>query len=149
MGKRPRRTPAEKARAQYTNYAVKEPMELMEFLTAKMPDASRTKLKSLLSKRVVLVDNVITTQFNFPLKPGMKVQISKDKGRKEFNNRLLKIVYEDAYIIVVKRCKDFCPSIRNVKKSAQPIPYLMNMCNVPDVNTECTLYIVWTETLPD
>ena len=29
MGKRPRRTPAEKARAQYTNYAVKEPMELM------------------------------------------------------------------------------------------------------------------------
>ena len=67
MEKRPRRTPAEKARAQYTNYAVKEPMELMEFLAAKMPDASRTKLKSLLSKRVVLVDNVITTQFNFPL----------------------------------------------------------------------------------
>lgn len=32
MEKRPRRTPAEKARAQYTNYAVKEPMELMEFL---------------------------------------------------------------------------------------------------------------------
>ena len=34
MEKRPRRTPAEKARAQYTNYAVKEPMELMEFLAA-------------------------------------------------------------------------------------------------------------------
>ena len=92
MEKRPRRTPAEKARAQYTNYAVKEPMELMKFLAAKMPDASRTKLKSLLSKRVVFVDNVITTQFNFPLQPGMKVQISKEKGKKEFNNRLLKIV---------------------------------------------------------
>ena len=103
MEKRPRRTPAEKARAQYTNYAVKEPMELMEFLAAKMPDASRTKLKSLLSKRVVFVDNVITTQFNFPLQPGMKVQISKEKGKKEFNNRLLKIVYEDAYIIVVEK----------------------------------------------
>ena len=103
MGKRPRRTPAEKARAQYTNYAVKEPMELMEFLAAKMPDASRTKLKSLLSKRVVFVDNVITTQFNFPLEAGMKVQISKQKGKKEFNNRLLKIVYEDAYIIVVEK----------------------------------------------
>ena len=103
MEKRPRRTPAEKARAQYTNYAVKEPMELMEFLAAKMPDASRTKLKSLLSKRVVLVDNVITTQFNFPLQAGMKVQISKEKGKKEFHNRLLKIVYEDAYIIVVEK----------------------------------------------
>ena len=67
--KRMKRTPAEKARAQYTGYLVKEPMELMDFLAAKMPDASRTKLKSLLSKRIVLVDNVITTQFNFPLQP--------------------------------------------------------------------------------
>ena len=50
-----------------------------------------------------IVDNVITTQFNFPLQPGMKVQISKEKGKKEFHNRLLKIVYEDAYIIVVEK----------------------------------------------
>ena len=33
-----------RARTQYTDYIVKEPMELMEFLNAKMPDASRTKL---------------------------------------------------------------------------------------------------------
>lgn len=78
-------------------------MELMDFLAAKMPDASRTKLKSLLSKRIVLVDNVITTQFNFPLQPGMKVLISKDKNKKEFRHPLLKIVYEDAYIIVVEK----------------------------------------------
>ena len=148
MEKRPRRTPAEKARAQYTNYAVKEPMELMEFLTAKMPDASRTKLKSLLSKRVVLVDNVITTQFNFPLKPGMKVQISKDKGRKEFNNRLLKIVYEDAYIIVVEKMQGLL-SVNTERQKERTAYTILNMCNVPDVNTECTLYIVWTETLPD
>ena len=77
-----------RARAQYTDYMVKEPMELMEFLAAKMPDASRTKLKSLLSKRIIYVDSVITTQYNFPLKPGMKVQISREKGRKEFNHKL-------------------------------------------------------------
>lgn len=100
---RVKRTPAEKARARYTGYLVKEPMELMEFLAAKMPDASRTKLKSLLSKRIVLVDNVITTQFNFPLQPGMKVLISKDKNKKEFKHPLLKIVYEDAYLIVVEK----------------------------------------------
>lgn len=100
---RKRRTPAEKARARYTDYAVKEPMELMEFLASKMPDASRTKLKSLLSKRVVLVDNVITTQYNFALKPGMKVQISKEKNKKEFRHPLLKIAYEDPYIIVVEK----------------------------------------------
>ena len=101
--KKPKRSAAEKAKAQYTGYTVKEPMELMEFLASKMPDASRTKLKSLLSKRIVYVDKVITTQFNFPLQPGMKIEISKDKGQKEFSNRLLKIVYEDAYIIVVEK----------------------------------------------
>ena len=80
---------------------VKEPMELMEFLATQMPQASRTKLKSLLSKRIVFVDNVITTQYNFPLKPGMKVQISRSRNNHEFHNKLLNIVYEDAYLIVV------------------------------------------------
>ncbi|MDR0989027.1 MAG: RNA pseudouridine synthase, partial [Prevotellaceae bacterium] len=92
-----------RARTQYTDYTVNEPMELMAFLAAKMPQASRTKLKMLLTKRVVFVDNVIVTQYNFPLKAGMKVQISRDKGGKEFRNKLLKIVYEDAYIIVVEK----------------------------------------------
>ena len=75
----------------------------MEFLSSQMPDASRTKLKSLLTKRVVYVDNVITTQFNFALQAGMNVQISKDKGRKEFHSSLLKIVFEDEYLIVIDK----------------------------------------------
>ena len=33
----------------------------------------------------------------------MRVQISKDKGRKEFSNRLMNIVYEDAYINVIEK----------------------------------------------
>lgn len=89
--------------AKYTTFPVKKPMELMEFLASQMPDASRTKLKSLLSKRVVYVDNVITTQFNFALKAGMNVQISKDKGRKEFSSSLLKIVFEDEYLLVIDK----------------------------------------------
>ena len=69
-----------RARNQYTDYVVREPMELMQFLAARMPQASRTKLKSLLSKRIVYVDQKITTQYNYPLKPGMKVQISREKA---------------------------------------------------------------------
>ena len=49
--------PYAKAQNQYTDYFVREPMELMEFLASKMPQASRTKLKSLLTKRVVFVDS--------------------------------------------------------------------------------------------
>ena len=92
-----------RARNQYTDYIVREPMELMEFLAARMPQASRTKLKSLLSKRIVFVNQRITTQYNFPLQPGMKVQISREKGNHEFRNRLLKLVYEDAYLMVVEK----------------------------------------------
>lgn len=92
-----------RAKAQFTNFNVNAPEELMTFLSQKMPDASRSTVKSFLTKRQVLVDNVIVTQYNFALKTGMKVQISKDKGRKEFNSSLLKIVYEDAYLLVINK----------------------------------------------
>ena len=92
-----------RAAAKYTIYNVTEPDELMAFLMKKMDGVSRTRVKALLSNRVVLVDNVIVTQFNHPLKPGMKVQISREKNKHEFRHPMLKIVYEDAYLIVVEK----------------------------------------------
>lgn len=95
--------PMARAAAKYTIYNVTEPDELMAFLIKKMDGVSRTRVKALLSNRVVLVDNVIVTQFNHPLKPGMKVQISREKNKHEFRHPMLKIVYEDAYLIVVEK----------------------------------------------
>lgn len=92
-----------RAKSKFMTFPVKEPCELMDFLMKAQDGISRTTAKSLLSKRQVYVDNVITTQYNFPLKPGMKVQISKEKGKKEFRSNLLKIVYEDAYILVIEK----------------------------------------------
>ena len=96
------RSMARKA-SQYTEFQVTEPAELMDFLMQKMSGISRNKVKSLLSNRVVLVDNTITTQYNFELKKGMKVQISRAKNNREFKNPMLKLVYEDAYILVVEK----------------------------------------------
>lgn len=87
----------------YTVFNVTEPAELMDFLMKKMDGISRNKVKSMLANRVVLVDNVITTPYNFALKPGMKVQVSKAKNNHEFRNPMLKLVYEDAYILVVEK----------------------------------------------
>lgn len=123
--RKPKRTLADKARAQYTGYSVKAPMELMDFLASQMPDASRTKLKSLLSKRIVLVDSVITTQFNFPLQPGMKVQISKDKNKREFHHPLLKIVYEDTYLIVVEK-KEGLLSVGTERQKERTAQHILN-----------------------
>ena len=95
--------PMARKAAKYTILNVTEPAELMDFIMKKMDGISRNKVKSLLTNRVILVDNVITTQDNFALKPGMKVQISKAKNNHEFKHPMLKLVYEDAYIIVVEK----------------------------------------------
>lgn len=86
----------------FVDYPVREAMELMPFLQ-KYVGGSRTKIKQLLSQRMVYVDKKITTQFNEPLKPGQLVQISNRKQIHDFRNRFVKIVYEDAFIIVVEK----------------------------------------------
>ena len=88
---------------QYTTFPrVTAPIELMTFLMEK-GSMSRNKVKTLLTNRCILVDKKITTQYNFELKPGMVVQMSKHKGQKEFRSQLLKLVYEDAYILVIDK----------------------------------------------
>lgn len=95
--------PVAKAKPKFTIYNVKEQAELMDFLMKQMDGISRSSVKSMLTGRRILVDNKITTQYNFEVKPGMKVQISKKKNNKEFRSSLLKLVYEDPYLMVVEK----------------------------------------------
>jgi 23S rRNA pseudouridine1911/1915/1917 synthase len=55
-----------------TRFNVSEHVELLTFLIAKMGGMSRNSVKSLLSHRQVMVNEVISTQFNFALKPNDK-----------------------------------------------------------------------------
>lgn len=98
-----RKTLADRAKANINSFNVTEHSELMDFLIKKFSGISRTSVKSLLAKRQVMVNNKITTQYNVELRPGMKVQVSKDKGKKEFTSHLLKLVYEDPYLIVIDK----------------------------------------------
>ncbi|NDV65993.1 RluA family pseudouridine synthase [Bacteroides sp. 224] len=94
--------PVARAVAKFETFTVKEPAELLEFLMKAKDGISRNAAKSFLSKRQIYVDHVITTQYNFPLKSGMKVQINKE-GKKEFQSNQIKILYEDAYLLVVDK----------------------------------------------
>lgn len=85
-----------------TEFKVTQPAELLSFLLAQMPDASRTKVKELLSHSVS-VDGRRTSQFNFPLVPGMVVSIGKPNFRERFRNSSIDIVYEDNYLVVVNK----------------------------------------------
>ena len=85
-----------------TEYIVHEQQELLPFLFAQMPEASKSKVKELLAHNVY-VDGRRTSQFNFPLQRGMKVSIEKASGRDRLRPRDLDIVYEDQHLIVVNK----------------------------------------------
>ena len=122
---RPGKRPVARAANKCTVYNVSEPSELMEFLMKKMSGISRTRVKALLTNRVVMVDNNIQTQYNFPLKPGMKVQISKEKNKHEFHNPLLNILYEDTYIIVVEK-KEGLLSVATDRQKERTAQHILN-----------------------
>lgn len=84
-------------------FYVSEEFLLMEFLMAQMPNKSRNNIKSLLSHKQVLVEGKPVSQFDFPLLPGQKVEISSNRVSPEQKFREYNIVYEDQHIIVIDK----------------------------------------------
>lgn len=97
-----RLTPQQRAQSRFITLKVNEASELLPFLMKRM-GVSRTAAKSLLTRRLVYVNNRIETLYNQALAPGTEVKISRDKNRKEFNSQFLSLVYEDNYLIVVNK----------------------------------------------
>ncbi|MEN6327479.1 MAG: RluA family pseudouridine synthase [Syntrophomonas sp.] len=90
-------------REKQTIFLVSEPAELMEFLMAQLPAKGRNNVKSLLSHRQIMVDGEVITQYNHQLHPGQEVLINWSLLRDEGQVRGLKIIYEDADIIVIDK----------------------------------------------
>ena len=88
---------------EYEIYVVDREAPLLEYLLQTITGQSRTKIKATLQGRGIKVDGKNVTQFDFPLKPGMKVAVSKSKRNDSFKNRFVKLVYEDRYLVVVEK----------------------------------------------
>lgn len=89
---------------EYEHYMVEKPAPLLEWLMENVKGPSKTKVKQTLQGRGIKVNGKTITQFDYALKPGMKVSVSKTKKNQEvFKSRYLKIVYEDRYLIVVEK----------------------------------------------
>jgi 23S rRNA pseudouridine1911/1915/1917 synthase len=82
---------------------VSAPTELMKFLVEKFPEKSRTTIKSLLAHKQVTVDEMVTTKFDHPLSRGQVVYIYKKKSEEKPRFRGMRIVYEDAHLIVIDK----------------------------------------------
>jgi 23S rRNA pseudouridine1911/1915/1917 synthase len=90
-------------REENITYDVKEPAKLLEFLLSKDTGKSRNKVKSYLAHRKISVDGIIITQFDHELKPGQQVSITKGLVHGTVQYHGLKIVHEDAYLIVIDK----------------------------------------------
>ena len=88
---------------EYDHLTVEEEAPLLQWLLAHVSE-SRSKVKATLQGRGIRVDGKTVTQFDFPMKPGMKVAVSKTKrNQQSFRSRYVKIVYEDRWLIVVEK----------------------------------------------
>ena len=76
---------------------------LIEFVMEKMYGISRNRAKALITNRVVLVNNAITTHSLAELKAGQVVQIDRSKRKMSFHSNELDIVYEDPYLLIIDK----------------------------------------------
>ncbi len=86
----------------YSYIQVEYEAPLLEYLL-KNVKMSRNKIKDTLQGRGIKVGGKTVTQFDYPLKRGMKLAISKSKRNDTFKSKWVKIVYEDRYLIVVEK----------------------------------------------
>lgn len=86
-----------------TRLTVKDETQLMDFLLAKMGGMSRSSVKSLLAHRQISVNDKITTQFDFVLKPNDQVTVNTTRGNLELTHPKLRIIFEDTDLIVVEK----------------------------------------------
>ena len=96
---------------------VSEPTELMKFLIEKFPEKSRTTIKSLLSHKQITVGDMVTTQFDLPLKRGQMVFLNKQKSEEKPRFRGLRIVHEDADIIVIDKASGLLSMASETEKT--------------------------------
>lgn len=86
----------------YNRFRVEAPSSLLEWLLANLNE-SKSKVKATLKNRGIKVNGKFVTQFDFPLKPGDKVSVSKSKKNNQFKSKYLNIVYEDQYLVVIEK----------------------------------------------
>ena len=81
---------------------VKEHAPLLEYLINNVSE-SRSKWKATLQGRGIAVNGRMVTQFDYQLKAGDKIIISRHKKQNQFKSRYVKIVYEDRWLVVVEK----------------------------------------------
>ena len=95
--------PRNSSALRYTTFRVKEATPLLAFIQHVLDGISHSRAKAILSGGGVRVDRKNVRQFDLMLQPGQVVEVSKRKPKGELKSKYVKIVYEDAQVIVVEK----------------------------------------------
>lgn len=99
-------------------------MSLIEFIMEKLHGISRNRAKALISNRVVLVNNVITTHPLTELQPGDIIQLDRSKHKMSFRCKELDIIYEDPYLLVIDKHPGLLSMSNNTRQ--QTVQVILN-----------------------
>lgn len=87
---------------QYNRLECLEEKPLLEWLLLNLKE-SKSKVKAILKGRGIIVNGKKVTQYDYQLKPGDKIAVSKSKRNDTFHNRFVKLVYEDRHLVVIEK----------------------------------------------
>lgn len=121
------------------SYPVKQSMILMDFLRAELKQMSRNNIKSLLTRKQVMVDGAPISQYNFVLSPGDIVMIGKFSTQ---TNVLPtpKIIYEDDEILVIDKPSGLLTIASDNEKTETAFRLMMDYVRIKDPHLR--LYVV-------
>lgn len=86
----------------YNRLECLEEKPLLEWLLLNLKE-SKSKVKAILKGRGIIVNGKKVTQYDYQLKPGDKIAVSKSKRNDTFHNRFVKLVYEDRHLVVIEK----------------------------------------------
>ena len=72
---------------------------LMEFMQGMVGDVKRNQLKTWLKYNQVMINGIVTRQFDAPVEPGQWVEINFTRPFVVFSHHRMSIVYEDDHIL--------------------------------------------------
>lgn len=93
---------------------VKDGAPLLEYLYSALAPQSRTSVKSLLTHSRISVNGRTVTAYDHQLKPGDRIEVNANR-KATFEDRNLKIVYEDKWLIVADK-RNGLPTISTGKE---------------------------------
>ncbi|MEG0876829.1 MAG: RluA family pseudouridine synthase, partial [Oscillospiraceae bacterium] len=82
-------------------FEVKEKGELLDSVRRELSGMPAGKVKSLLEHRLISVDGVVTSKYNFPLKPGQIISVKQTVGKSYHSP--LQVIYEDEDLLAVDK----------------------------------------------